>query len=1584
MVMNIMKKNICNLGVKSLSLILSGVLIFQSGSPAFASASAAGASSGNAAEFSSSAPDIDAKLDNAYLTSNISANQYEEVLRRNVQRQKDIIKPLARQISSLRTAANSKYPGKAMQANMYVGIKGVNAVGKLTYELKSFLAYFYAKRSPMPFKEFKKAYDEHIKKEAAAYAKENNYSVNELVSLLKQQFPAKQMYGEYKTIAQKELNWYKANERKVNESAYQVLREYVKAYGVNMDFEALTLLSNLKLNGKAVINEAEKQAIHNYAVNRINNLNLDKVFDVSILSSSKTKDQQSKTAARVLQDNINMIMIGGITSPVYPSAYVNAVVRLVKKSTETAAFPYMLQAGVGSLLGAKQYSAVDNLLAHYTALEGAGDSVWEMFSAEYGVNAINNTQGQYLRGKASKGAQYASASNVTYYNAFMDVAKLLGEEGSPRSLALLKKYSFDSKAPIMPFLAGALLTGKVSPAESKNSREAGLSAAALMALKVVNMNMADLSDAQEGSLDTELINKYPSIKSKIGEYAVYGADKMKAKRSRRVNLGYFQRLGCAVDIAFMVWATFDLLKLARSAYSLGRATFTVIQLSKISNPALRTSKVISQASKIKPYVAARTALRSFSGRMKGAMASVVVGQRHLYTAEALPAIKGAGAANTTTAKVLGTVTYNPAKGGLVVDKAAALAATAGESGRVSEILNVERTLAVANENARSSYLSRGFFNKFRSYESYLSSATQNAFRNGKYSGYSLEAGLNFGYDLKNFKLAAPNAAASTAAGSSFNWLARPLSAAGSAEGTVGLWTRGAVGVTEADPLPVDVTLNGTRFWPWSKKHISGIKVQDIDNVLITGNDASTFKLSFGRGGVIADPSYFKIGLDNGSFADLARLTLGRSEPLTLKFLPEQTSTWGKFTSWGKNLFSSKSKMFSGTGSVWVKDAASGRNIQTPIRLITSSEFDGVRVLVNDNNSLSFLARNKAGNLISFDRPYSFAIPKGQLGVFTNYAKAGTFNNPLGITITASRDKVNTLYLLQVLSLSAASTGLIGPLRQNYPEMTNTQETLITVALPYLPSFLSPFWAPFVKRFGSANMMMTSLGLSAASLAISTGSGFSGLNDANIYNPNKPSLTPLLLSASFIGLASSLTRASFNPLMKEMGGGGGLLTGMMYKNAGSFLMILPPVGFQLWDKWSPRYYTDDGTVNGTPLTYQGNDVYADGKLKLAHGQAILDEKGGPLLHKHTDFSVSNPVLLGLTGLILYKFHTAHFSKEIGAVQGYQMSQSVKPMSWLGSSKFATGFNNYFYRPTFGVLKESVSSAKVMFRKEVLPLTFAGFGALGVEASMFNKYSQSEANAYLRNEDSPVHVGSETWRPVIATTALALPQFAVRYYSKPLIAALGGENPATYRKIIGLSLGSAAAGTGLLAVENDPWTFALGMSLIGAGFANTTNGILMTGEYNLMRAGASKGVLTDWKVAYPAVHIGMSVVPVAHNYFADKEVEKDPENISKTKALQDNIWIPASVLFGTGLLYGKGSGVLKSGQIGRYFAPIKHGAALTFPYFRAQDWLNRTDTPSFLQVPSLTPSFDFSVPSLSVSPYNLNSVGTQGLQPQNAGN
>ena len=1577
MVMNIMNKHIYNLGIKSVSLILSGVLIFQSGAPAFANSAAA-------ASVSSSA-EVDAALDRAYLDNTSSASQYESVLRRNIQNQKNIIKPLADKIASLRRSASSKYPSNAMQANTYVNLKGVNAVGKLTYELKSFLAGFYAKRSVMPLNEFKKAYNKHIADEAEAYSKENNnYPVEELKTLLKEQFPLKTMYAEYKRIAQKELAWYEANKAKVDEAGYQVLREYVKAYGVNMDFEAVSLLVNLKLNGKPVVTDAEKQNIHNYAVSRIKNLNLDAVFDVSLLSSSKTKDQKSKTAARVLQDNIHLIMIGAYTAPGYPADYVNAVIGLVKRSGDTAAFPHFLQAGVGSLLGIKQYKAVDNILAHFTAVEGKGDSAWEMLSGEYAVNAINNTQGQYLRGKASRSAQYPSESSVTYYNAFTDVARLLGQEGSARSVALLKKYGIDNANPIMPFLAGSLVTGKVSPEETKASKESGLTPAAFLALKLVNMNMADLSAPQEASLDTALLNKFPSIKAKLGEYAVIGEKNIQAKRSRRVTLGYFTRFGTAVDIAFMVWATFDILKLARNAYSLGRATFTVVSLSRISNPAVRSSKIIANASKIKPYVAARVALRSFSGRMKGAMAGVVLGQRHLYTAEALPAIKGAGAANTTTARILGTVSYDASKGGLVVDRAAALAATAGEPGRVSEIVNVERTLAAASENARTSFLNRGFFNKYRSYGSYLSSSVQDAFRTGKYTGYSLEAGLNFGYDLKNFKFLAPEGGAA-AAGSSFTWLARPLSASASAEGAVGLFTRGAAGVAEAEPLPVDVNLVGTRFWPWSKKHISGTRVADIDNVLITGGDASSYRLSFGSntGGVVADPSFFKISLDNGSFADLARLTVGKSDPLTLKFMAEPQGAWAKFRTWGRNFFSSKDKMFSGTGSVWVKDAASGRNMQTPIRLITSSEFDGVKVLVNEDGTLSLLARRNGG-FTPFGNPYSFAIPKGQLGTFTNYARLGNFNNPLGITVAASRDKVNTLYWLQVLSLSAASTGLIGPLRQNYPEMTNTQETLITVALPYIPSFLSPFWAPFVKRFGSANMMKASLGLSAGSLAISTLTGFNGLNDANIYNPNKPSLTPLLLSASFIGLASSLTRASFNPLMKEMGGGGGLLKGMMYKNAGSFLMILPPLGFQLWDHWSPRYYTSDGTINGTPLKYYGQDVYVDSKLKLKSGQDILAEDGSPLLHKHTDFSISNTVLLGLTGYIFYKFHTARFSRDIGAVRGYEISQSVKPITWFGSGKVATGFNNYFYRPTVGVLGETVRSGKVMFRKEVLPLTMAGFGALGVEAAMFNKYSQSEANAYLRNEDSPVYIGSETWRPVIATLALALPQFGVRYYSKPLISALGGENPATYRKIIGLSLGSAAMGTGLMAVENDPYSFYLGAALIGAGFANTTNGILMTGEYNLMRAGAGKGVLTDWKVAYPAVHIGMSVVPLAHNYFADKEVEKDPDNISKTQALQDNIWIPASVLFGTGLLYGKGSGVLKSGQLGRYFAPFKHGAALTIPYFRANDWLNRNDGPSFLKVPSFTPSFDFS------APYSNGAAGTTvpGLDsievPANAGN
>ena len=1555
-----MNKHIYVISKKSISMILSGVLLFQCSVPAMALEY-------NALAQSSEALELDAKIDGAYIKENTSAGQYDAVIKQEVAKQKEIIKPLADKLAAYRKAGDVKYKNNQLKSATYAGLAGVNTIGKLNYELKRFLAGFYAQRSIMPFKEFKKQYDKYISQEAEKYAKENNYTSpapfktrgGAIVAEIERLYPAKTMYNDYVKIAKKELNWYKANKSKLDEAAYQVLREYVKAFGVNMDYEAARILLNLKINNKDVVTVAEKQELYIYVTNRIKELDIKSVFDITVLNSNKKA--KAKVAGKMLQDTIELIMLGAYVAPYNDTAYADAVVSLINKSNDTAAFPHLLNAGFSALLATKRYDKLNTLLAQYTDMEAKGASFVDALSFQFIVDSINEVQGRYLRGRASKAAQYST--QYGYGNAFEDIAKLLADEGSPKSLALLKKYGAENNGAITPFLAGAVLSGKSGAAPTLAAQKAGLSPDAFLALKLANASMADLTATQESDLDKALLLKYPEIKSHLGEGAIINEARKKSKANSRLFYDYASKAATAGDIAFMVWATFDLVRLAGKAVSLGKATYTAIQLSKITNPAVRASKVLGNMSKIRPYVSARLALRGFSGRVKGAMAGVVLGQRHLYTSEALPMVAGGGSANTTVAKALATTSFDAGKGGLAIDKAAAYRASADTPNRVLDIMNTQRTLDVANANATEKFFAKSFFEKYKRYPNILAKETRNAFRESKFRGRNFEAGMDFGYNLKSFVPGIQTPERSSAM-AHINWLSRPLGTTAKTSGSLELFYR-STAAEDPTPLPVNITLGG--------KKIPNIKADKVSNVLLTGKENAAFKLSFEHENVLVNPTFFKVGLDNENFANLARLTVGGTQELKIKFLAEHTSPWAKVKNWTLDLFRNKEKLFSGTGTVWIKEGTTLK--ATPIKLSTPKDFNGVKVVINENNNIVLRGRNKLGVPTTFDYPYSFSIPKGELSHFTQYAKLGNFNNPLNITLNGARDKVNTLYAVQFLSLSAASTGLIGPLRQNYPEMSNTQESLITVALPYLPSFLSPFWAPFVKRFGSANMMKVSLGLAAGSLALSTATGFGGWSDANIYNLDKPSLTPLLFSAGFIGLSSSLTRAAFNPLMKEMGGGGGLLRGMMYKNLSSFAMLLPPAVFTIWDAVDTRYYTDTGKLDGNPIVFQGENVYGtDGSLVIAKGQPIVDKDGLPLKHSHVDFSISNPVLLGITAAILYKFHTARMSRQIGAVPDYKLGQSIKPLA--GNSKFMYYFNNNFYRPTFGVLKESVNSTKVMFRKEVWPITAAGFGALGVEASLFNKYSQNEANNYLTDAHFlGINVGDPVLRPIAATFLLAVPQFWVRYKSKPLIAKLGGEaNPLTYKKLIALSLGSAAAGTALLATEDNFWTFAAGMSLLGMGFANTTNGFLMIGENNLKRAKVAESVLTDWKVAYPAVHVGMSLIPLAHNYVSDKEVEKNPEGVTKLQAMQNNIWIPAAVLGGTGLGFLKGADLIKAGRVANMFTPIKHGAAMSVPYFMLDRWNHELFKPNF--TPNFAqPNFDFK--PLGVPAYNLNTINTSSL-------
>ena len=267
------------------------------------------------------------------------------------------------------------------------------------------------------------------------------------------------------------------------------------------------------------------------------------------------------------------------------------------------------------------------------------------------------------------------------------------------------------------------------------------------------------------------------------------------------------------------------------------------------------------------------------------------------------------------------------------------------------------------------------------------------------------------------------------------------------------------------------------------------------------------------------------------------------------------------------------------------------------------------------------------------------------------------------------------------------------------------------------------------------------------------------------------------------------------------------------------------------------------------------------------------------------------------------------------------------------------------PAF-LAQEAWSSTKTILKPEVLPFTLAATAALGVESSVFNKYGNSKAKDYTENYFG---VSSPAFKPIVAMASVSLAQLFTRKYSKPLLKLFGGDNPLGYKRLTAASLMTAGSGVGLLSVENeDPFSFVLGASLVGVGFANTTTGFKMLGQSKLKDMGASKAVLTEWNVAYPAVHIGMALLPTLHNYAADADRANDP-SLSKSDAMQQNIWIPALALGASGYFYSKGIGLLKAGQTGSFLAPFKHGAAFAYPIGRGVYFGNNNP---FQLTPSLT--------------------------------
>ena len=265
------------------------------------------------------------------------------------------------------------------------------------------------------------------------------------------------------------------------------------------------------------------------------------------------------------------------------------------------------------------------------------------------------------------------------------------------------------------------------------------------------------------------------------------------------------------------------------------------------------------------------------------------------------------------------------------------------------------------------------------------------------------------------------------------------------------------------------------------------------------------------------------------------------------------------------------------------------------------------------------------NLAKLENLEGFSIPKTAIfnatrakqdafltELFSMPGKASSNKPPLKFSIT--RDKVMPIYLTNILSYSAASSGLLLTLEQEPFNFTPGQSLLVGLALPYITSFVTPIFAPLVSKFGARRFLNYSLGTAALGLGIAVASGYYGQStyqtdkkgrvlmdsEGNKLFKTKDQLLPtwpLYITSSLTGIASSGVRASSNVILKGYEVSKATLTkSMLFKNIGGLSFTLIP-------------FLANSFAGGIHNEKLGIDIEGTGKFK--------------------DFSFTYPIILGAT-------------------------------------------------------------------------------------------------------------------------------------------------------------------------------------------------------------------------------------------------------------------------------------------------------------------------------------------------------------------
>lgn len=538
-------------------------------------------------------------------------------------------------------------------------------------------------------------------------------------------------------------------------------------------------------------------------------------------------------------------------------------------------------------------------------------------------------------------------------------------------------------------------------------------------------------------------------------------------------------------------------------------------------------------------------------------------------------------------------------------------------------------------------------------------------------------------------------------------------------------------------------------------------------------------------------------------------------------------------------------VYDGSGNV-IMQMGLNRGFKNDLNLI--QQLDGSAKLVYINNTLHI---QRGANLARLENIKNISIPKTSIFNMTKNTKAAfltdLFKMPLRgdkvppLLFRKTGSKIVWPFITQALSYSAASTSLMMTMEKPPFNFSPAGSVVIGLFLPYIWSFTSPFMVPLVKLWGAKPVLLASMAIAGVGLGVAIANGYHGnvtneldeegrvipKTDENgniiegVFETKRDPLPtwPLFVTSAATGLASAGIRASANILIKGYELNRSTLTAsMVFKNIGAMAFTAVP-------------------FVANALAKMDNDTFKD---------------------KRKDFSVTYPVLLGLTALA-------------GAGIAFRMPKMNVP----------------HYKPVKADFL--VKPWKLLFSPQIAPYTFGMMGLSSLEGYVYFK----GVNSFARDTFEDYGVQAENAK-FMASLFTAIPQFTLRLIS---------PRKAFFSKGLFNSAVLATAGTLLMSVPSD--NLSRGTNTAIGAVAGTMLGLgtaqVFQYSQKLVIAQAAKmpgAPIKDAQTLYSMSNLGF-ILPTLYAMSANQR--KSELNESEFEATKNTFYWPMIFyLLGTGAI------------------------------------------------------------------------------------